>query len=234
VISWKTTVSGVLTLALLLSGATAVALADFSYNLSVDTSSLTGSTGYLDIQFNPTTTSTYPSNGGTGVVTATVQTQTGNDALLGPTYFSQGNVTGPGATNPPTGLPLTFMADNSSSGPLQNEFAQAVTYGSNLALSVNITTPDAISPASLLVTLYDSNFNNLLAISPANNSTIEVDLVPNPGGTSPGVNLQTAPEASVVPLVAIPEPPLGMLLAQALVCLGMYGIYRRNRLPQAG
>ncbi len=225
-ISWKTPVSVTLALALLLSGATAPVLADFTYNLSVDTSSFSGSTGYLDIQFNPTTTN-YP-NGGTGVVTATVQTQTGNDALLGTAYFSQGNVTGPGATTPPTGLPLTFMADNSSSGPLQNEFAQAVTYGSTLALSVNITTPDAISPASVFVTLYDSNFDNLLPISPINSATIEVDLVPNPGGTSPAVNILAGPGASVTPQV-VPEPALGFLLAQALMCLSTYGMLRKIR-----
>jgi hypothetical protein len=230
VISWKTTVSGTLAIALLLSGATPAALADFNYNLNVDTSSFSGSTGYLDIQFNPSTT-IYP-NGGTGVLTATVQTQTDNDAVLGPAYYSQGNVTGPGATTPPTGLPLTFTADNSSSGPLINEFAQAVTYGSNLALSVNITTPDAISPASLFVTLYDSNFNNPLPISPTNSATVELDLMPHPGGTSPVINIQTAPAAGVTPQV-VPEPALGFLLAQAVVCLGVYGIYRRNRITQA-
>jgi hypothetical protein len=226
---WKATVWVTMAVALILGGAKAEVRADFNYTLDINTSSFSGSTGYLDIQFNPTTP--LYANGGTGTLTATVNTLSSTDAILGPPYYSSGNVTGPGTTIP--GQSLAFTADNRSSGPLVNEFTQAVIYGNTIALAVTITTSDAISPASFMVTVYDSNFNSLSAISsPTNLATIELDLVPNPGGTIPTANPPLlGPGANAIPAIAVPEPSLEILLAQAIACLGGYGMIRRKWLP---
>lgn len=220
---WQTTGRAALALPLLLFGVAAPARATILYDVTVNTSAFAGSQGYIDLQFNPT--------GGTGTLSATVQTLASNDATLGSVVSSTGNVTG-------SGLPLTFTADNTN-GPQSNDALLNVTYGNTLALSLDITTADANSTASFFLTLYDQNGNPLSPISyDPNNPTapgtnmavVELDLVANPFGSSPTVGpLLLGAGADAQPgVMASPEPPSLVLLGTALGCLAGYGIRKRR------
>ena len=209
-------------LPLLLFGVAAPARATFLYDITVNTSGLVdsggnplaGSQGYLDLQFNPT--------GGTGTLSATVQTLASNDATLGSVVSSTGNVTG-------FGLPLTFTADNTN-GPQSNDALLNVTYGNTLALSLDITTADANSTASFFLTLYDQ-YGNPVSPNPggANPAAVELDLVANPSGGSLTVGpLLLGAGANAQPeVMASPEPPSLVLLGTSLGCLAGYGIRKR-------
>jgi hypothetical protein len=222
--TWKAYVFVAIAVALLLlCGTTAPALADFDYNLTIATNAagLNGTSGSLDIQFNP--------EEGTGVLTATVQTLAGNDTTVGgfstlaafsPTPI--GNVTG-------SGLPLTFTADNIN-GPGMNEATLNVTFGpTQLALSVNITTADNFSTASLFITLYDSNLNLLSSIPGSAGQAIELDVVADPTGlTPPTINAFMGSGANATAAFAVAEPNLSVLLAQCLACLFVFGVVGRK------
>ena len=176
---WQTTWRTALGMPLLLFGVAAPARATFLYNITVNTSGLVDSggnplpaatQGYLDLQFNPT--------GGTGTLSATVQTLASNDATLGSVVSSTGNVTG-------SGLPLTFTADNTN-GPQSNDALLNVTYGNTLALSLDITTADANSTASFFLTLHNQ-YGNPVSPNPggANPAAVELNLVREPIGRQP-------------------------------------------------
>ncbi len=217
-----------LTLALLLLGGVAPARGDFVYNITIDTSSLSGTGGYLDLQFNPT--------GGTGVLTANVQTLANSNTILGSLYSYTGNVAGPGLTTPPSGFPLTFTADNTN-GPQTNETSWNVTdFGTQLALSLDIAPSDANSTASFFLTLYDTSGNPLLPNSGGNGPTpaaVEIDLTPNPSGSSPIVSiLPMDPSVQATPEgIATPAPPTVVLLGISLACFACYGLIRRKQRP---
>ncbi len=138
-----TTIGPALVLALLLVAAPGRARADFVYDLSIDTSSISGTPGYLDLQLNPA---------GAGVVTATVDHFLG-DAGLGSFSTVMGDVTGAGA-------PIVFSTD----GGQVNETYAPATFGVSLGLTVTLSSADASSEASFQVTLYDSNGNPLTAL----------------------------------------------------------------------
>lgn len=229
-----------LLLALLLGGATAPARADFSYAVTINLSGLSdsngaplsGSPGYLDIQFNPT--------GGTETLFATVQGRTSNNTLLGAVSSTQGDVTGPGGSLPVSGLPLTF-ASNYPNGFVINDAVLEVTFGTTLALSLDITTADASSTASFFLFLYDQYGSPISSISDpsdpfdpnANPSAVQLDLIANPSGGSPIVNpplLGSAADAQPE-AVATPAPPSAILLGMAVVCVAGHQLVRKKRLP---
>jgi hypothetical protein len=196
--------------------------ADIVYNLNVDTSSIEGTQGYLDLQFNPT--------GGTSILTATVPSLTGN-ATVG-SFTTSGNVTR-------TSVPLVFAADNSVIGQVNDAYA-STTFGSSLGLTVDITTPDNSSTASFQVTLYDQWFNPLFPLlgqdpnNPYNQSVIELDLVANPNGAVPTVSaLATQYYATAIPAQSVPEPGAFVLAAEAVACLVMLVMRRRKWLAKA-
>jgi hypothetical protein len=216
-----------LTLALLLLGGVAQARGDFVYNITIDTSSLSGG-GFLDLQFDPT--------GGTGVLTATVQTLATNNLTLGSLASWSGNVTGPGSTTPPSGLPLTFTADNTN-GPQTNEaFWNVTNFGTQLALSLDIAPADANSTASFFLTLFDAGGTPLFPNSGGTGATpaaVEIDLTPNPSGSSPNVSiLPLDPSVQATPEgIATPAPPTVVLLGISLACFACYGLIRRKQRP---
>ncbi len=139
--------------------------ADFTYDITVDTSGLAdmlrrpagGTLSSITSIFSSTRKSRTVSNFSlaTGSVDGTL-IPTGDvggsltpgplaltdDTILDSLIFSQGNVTG-------SGPPLTFAADNTN-GPQINEAFFNVTFGTTVALSLDITPADANGTASLL------------------------------------------------------------------------------------
>jgi hypothetical protein len=189
--------------------------ADLIYNLNIDTSTIAGTSGYLDLQFNPT--------GGTGVLTAAVTSLTG-DASVG-SFMTSGNVQG-------TAFPLVFTADNSVIGQINDAYASA-TFGNSLGFTVDISTPDNISTASFQVTLYDQDYNVLLSPDPSNPfapSVAELNLAANPSGSAPTVTTIVTPnDGTLTPAqAAVPEPGAAILAAEALGCLVLLIIARKK------
>ena len=213
------TVGAVLALSLFLCAFPGRSQAEIVYNLTVNTSSIDGTQGYLDLQFNPT--------GGVSVLTATVTSLLG-DSTVG-SFTTSGNVTG-------TDVPLVFTADSSMIGQFNDAYA-STTFGSSLVLTVDITTPDNISTASFLVTMYDQSFNPLFPLlgqdmnNPSNPSVIELDLIANPNGTAPTVSaLATQNFASAA---SVPEPGDLLMAAEALLCLVVLVMVRRKYLAKS-
>jgi hypothetical protein len=226
---WK--VTGRFAVTLLLFAVAAPARASFIYDITVDNSglvdgggnSLAGSQGYLDLQFNP--------SGGGGILSATVQALAANDTILGSVYSSIGNVTDASGMAPMSGLPLTFTADNTMGGQI-NDALLNVTFGTNVSLSLDITLADDNSTASFFLTLYDGS-PNPNPVSPnlggVNSAAVELDLVANPLGGVPTVSsppLAIGVDAQPM-VVASPEPSSVVLLGTALGCLAGYGIRKR-------
>ncbi len=120
-------------LILLAALAAGAAMADVVYIVNVDTSSIAGTTGAIEFQFNP----------GFNSLPATAQVQQfQSDGTLGTAFPSIGNVTG---TLPTT---LTFVND-----PTLNDYFQEFTFGNSLTFQVvlggdGINAPDGISSGS--------------------------------------------------------------------------------------
>jgi hypothetical protein len=227
--NWKITWRVAFTLALLLFGVLDPARSDFVYNITIDTTSLNGTPGYLDLQFDP--------SGGTGTLSATVQTLASSDTIFGSIASFLGDVTGPGATTPPSGFPLSFTADNTNGPQTNDAFLNVTGFGTTLALSLDITPADANSTASFFLTLYDQNRIPQFPNNNGNGNTpaaVEVDLIANPSGNSPTVFIQpldshvTTTPAGVV----APAPPSVVLLGISLASLIGYQFILRKRVRE--
>jgi len=107
-----------LVIAVIMFAATS-AFADYSYNFDVNTSSLSGQTGYIDLQFNPGLSQ--------GPASAVVTNFT-SDATLGGAPAITGDVTG--------ALPSTVVLNNSTG---LNDYYQAVTFGNTVDYSLNLS-----------------------------------------------------------------------------------------------
>lgn len=208
------TISTALALALSLWATPGRARADFVFDLDINTASIQGTQGYLDLQFNPT--------GGDGLLLATVGTFACNTTLE--SFTTQGNVSG-------TAFPLVFTADGTMNGQINEAFA-AATFGSRVKMTVDLAAPDNISTASFQVTLYDSLGNPLLAMlskdpnDPNDPSVIQLNMVANPGGTQPFVVPLVNSTYATATLRSVPEPGSFSLLAVALGCALGYKITR--------
>jgi hypothetical protein len=93
------------------------AFADYSYNFDVNTSSISGQTGYLELQFNPGLNS--------GTASAVVSNFT-SDAAIGASILT-GGVTG--------ALPGAVTINNTTGW---NDYFQAVTFGNGAHFSLNL------------------------------------------------------------------------------------------------
>jgi hypothetical protein len=201
-----------LCIAFLLSAATLAVADPIAYIVTVDSSSITGTTGSLDFQFNP------------GPLT----TQAASLQILD--FASDGSLAGsPSLTGDVSGaLPATLTFDN---GTQFNDYFEGFTYGTTLSFEVSLYGPALSSPDG--VSTSGSTFAFSMFSDPA--GTIPTLTTDTAGGFAATLNVNldgtttvTDPstETSVVSSVVTPEPPSLLLLATGL--LGIAGTLRRR------
>lgn len=198
------------------------ASADFvTYQVTVDTSSLSGQAGNLDFQFNPGDSS---SQAATAVIT-NFQTSGGLPAL---SSILTGDASG--------SLPGTLTLDN---GTAYNDVFQGFTYGSNFSFDLTLSGTALDSPggtfgSSFALSLYDSTGTTPLLTTDPNGSVLTVNL--NADGTT---SVETFPQSltngasvgSANPVSAVPGPSSLVLLASVLP-IGLPVLRRlRRRVP---
>lgn len=193
------------------------ASADFTYQITVDTSSLNGLTGNLDFQLNP---------GGSSAeaVTAVIT----NFNALGGTLASSNTLTGDASGL----LPGQLTLDN---GTGFNDIFQGFTFGTSLSYDVTFSGPALSSPggtfgSSFAFSLYDSSGTTPLLTTDTNGSVVTMNV--NASGTIsverfPQAAGNTTPAASDTPVNSVPAPPSLVLLLSA-VPVGLV-FWRRSR-----
>src|SRR5580658_492306 len=190
------------------------AFADIQYAVTVDTTGQLGNSGYIDLQFNPSSLTTQ--------FTSAAVTNFSTDGTLdvfGDDFFdgTSGDVSGT--------LPGTVSFDN---GTTTNEYTQGITFGTTISFDLDLSGPAIDLPngeggGSFFLTFYDPSGNPLLTNS-SNDAAFEVD-INGDGSTSPTAFPNASGGPSVVTYVgptevpAIPEPSMVLLLAGGLAAL---------------
>lgn len=171
------------------------------FQVTLNTTSLSGTAGNLDFQFNP---------GGAGAQNATLQisgfTTTGT---LAGTAMDTGGVTPPGT------LPGTLTIANSGNF---NDVFQGITFGSTLSFLATFSGPALNPPGGTTVgstfafSLYDAAGANTLLGTNADGSVLDISV--NPDGSQTPQSGSTALTVTAVPVPeASPALSLGLLLA---------------------
>jgi hypothetical protein len=191
------------------------AFASLSYNVSVDTSTLIGTSGYLYFQLNP-------NNSNLSDATAFV-TSFATDGTLGATApgVYGGNVSGT--------LPATVSFDNGygagSTLSSINDYNHAITFGNTLSFHLDLTQV-LNNPATDGSTFTLSMFNDAMGTTGLLTSTgTELSLILNSDGTAtldqtPG-NIATQADVTSTPI-----PAAAWLLSSGL--MGLAGLRRRK------
>jgi len=186
-----------LIVAVLMFAATS-AFADYSYNFAVDTSSVAGQQGYVDLMFNP-------GNNSLGSATAAI-TNFNTDAALG-TAVLTGGATGV--------LPGTVSIHNNTltaSTPYNDDFQQ-VTFGNNMNFSLNLS---GAAGNSFLLYFYDGAIqNNLLTNDSVNGIATQIDM-----NQSGAVVTNNSNQITVTPI-----PAAAYLFGSGI--MGLVGIRRK-------
>jgi len=213
-------------LALAWSSADRAAASPVSYIVTINTSTVSGQSGFLDLKFNPGNATTQP---------ATVQILNySGGSLVGPPSVT-GNVTG---TLPPG---LTMV--NSTA---LNDYFEAITFGSSISFVVTLSGPAIDAPngtatagSTFGVGLYDSGQSPILtnqALSTGFAGTIDVNLngttttTAFPSSPAGAPSVVTFASATTVPTLS---GPAETFLSLALAGLALF-ILRRKRVPAGG
>jgi len=184
-----------------------------TYGVTVDTSSIVGTAGSLDFNFNP----------------GPLVTQAASLQILG--FSGDGSPAGgPSLTGDVGGaLPATVTFDN---GGALNDYFEGFTYGSTLTFQVYLYGPALSSPDGTSTsgsTFAFSMFSDAAGTMPVlTNDTVDgfaftVDV--NLDGTTTVTNF--SPQTSVSPVSAVPEPSSVALIASAMTMMGT--LVRRKR-----
>ncbi len=205
-----------LVLALSGVGAQSAARADFQYRVVVDTTSLRGTEGSLDFQFNPAAA------GNALPITAKIS----NFALTGGTLASTSSRTG----NTTGSLPGSLTLLN---GSATNEFQADLTFGRSFSFDTTLTGAGVNNPSPgflgsvFTLSLQDLGFSPKLTTDPAG-SVLSIALRPN--GSSVVSTFASGPNGlpSVVTVSAVPEPASCLLLGLGMAGLVASGIGRRR------
>jgi|SRR5208283_2628405 len=175
------------------------AFADFSYDFSVNTSSINGTAGYIDLQFNPGISST-------GSASATITNFT-SDATLGAVTLT-GGATG--------ALPGTVTINNSSTSGY-NDYLQALTFGNTINFVVDLSGAGVTGNSFAISFLNSAQTASLLTNDPSGNGyAATIDVNPNAAVVS---NLSSQTN------VVTPIPAAAYLFGSGL--MGLVGIRRR-------
>jgi hypothetical protein len=175
-----------------------------TFEIAVNTTSLEGTSGYLDFQLDP---------GFLGSTDAASATITGflTDGTLTAPAPNLGDVSG--------SLPGTVTINNTD---VTNEYTPGITFGSFFDVFVTLDIPvisgSATSGSSFTLDVEDSGFNSLLGSFPA----VEIDLDATTG--APTVTNNSSGAATVA---AVPEPSSTLLLATCLI--GLVAVCRKIR-----
>jgi MYXO-CTERM domain-containing protein len=204
-----------------------VALADITYDVTVDTSSISGTAGSLDFNFNPGP-----------LVTQTADAQILSFASDGLLVSCAANIQGFCPTGDVSGtLPGTVTLDN---GTGFNDYFDNFTFGSTLSFAVDlygpaVDSPDGVSTSGSTFAL--SMFSDAAGTIPALTTdttdgfaaTIDVNLdgstTVNNYSTETGIVIAT-------PVTATPEPSGLGPAATLLVLLACFGWRRRATQPE--
>ena len=183
----------ILTLAFTLASA-GLLRADLMQPISIDTTSLNGQAGYLDLQFNP--------DGPTAAAAAASLLNVSTDAAGISNNFQSASVTG------------SFLSDTlaignspiSGSNPA-NEDTENVTFGNDIAFTLDFSGP-ALTPgpgvvdgSTFSISLYDLNGNSLLA------------------STGPVEQVTLTPEGLLNTTIYTPEPAVFGLIGLGVAAL---------------
>ncbi|MBL8835729.1 MAG: NF038129 family PEP-CTERM protein [Alphaproteobacteria bacterium] len=199
-------------------GVRSASAAPITYAVTVDTSAVTGQSGWIDIQFNP---------GGLDTQSAVITiTNFATDASL---FAASVQLMG-GASGL---LPGTVTITNSSGF---NDYFESLTFGTSITFQLSFDGPalaapngTALSSSTFALAFYDSSITTALLTTDPNGMAGLIDV--NLDGTTTPTTFPVAvgglPAVTFTPIAAIVEPPsLPLLLAGLLGLLAVAGSRR--------
>lgn len=182
-------------------------------NISVNTNSLSGTTAYIDFQFNPAPT-------GSQAATVQIQNFTGATYLAG-TQSDLGSVSG----GP---VPSTITITDSSAGVGINDDFEGITLGNSLRLQLTFTGPAVAMPDGMSSPseFFLSMFSDPNGLDPI--------LTSSPNGILGTISINPDTDLTVVRAVSsdlsfVPQPGSLALLGSCLLGLCAWGLCRRLR-----
>jgi hypothetical protein len=186
------------------------------FNVSVDTSSLSTQSGFLDFQFNPGDSSALAATASVTVF------QSVGGSLSQPAQLT-GDATG--------SLPGALALQN---GTAFNDAFQGFTSGNSFSFTLTLSGPAVDSPggttgSSFALSLFAADGVTPLLTTDPNGSVATIDLNAN-GNATVFTFAQSAtddsPVATVTAAGAIPEPSTLVLVLNAIICAGLINVCR--------
>ncbi len=190
--------------------------AGLSFNVSVDTSSLSMQPGFLDFQFNP---------GDSSALAATASVTLFQ--TVGGTLSQPATLTGDAAGSLPGALTL-------NNGTAFNDAFQGFTFGDSFGFTLTLSGPAIDSPAgttgsAFALSLYAADGVTPLLTTDPNGSVATIDL--NANGTASVFTFSqsptdSTPAATVTSASTVPEPSTLVLGLFAVACAGLIKLCR--------